>query len=169
MCWHFSNVLLPNSVCHIHHSPPACTDAVFPFRHHTFSALSSLVSSESHARFQMAELVKFTHLAIFQLRRLFILLKKAAHMSGWFLVSFSRSLYPFLLPPPFSIHRPLYFSLSFLPSSPLFSYAEFCELVDISLMHARTASLPLSHSLHSSCSRGSNMHITAEWQYPSFR
>lgn len=42
----------------------------------------------------------------------------------------------------------------------------YCELVDISLMHARTASLPLSPS---SCSRGSNTHITAEWQYPSFR
>lgn len=57
-------------------------------------------------------------------------------MSGWFLFSFSHSLFPFFLPLSFSLHQPLYFSLSFLPSSPLFSYAEWLLWVSGYLSYA---------------------------------
>lgn len=64
-------------------------------------------------------------------------------MSGWFLFSFSHSLFLFFLPLSFSLHQPLYFSLSFLPSSPLFSYAEWLLWVSGYLSYA----YPLSRSL----------------------
>lgn len=90
----------------------------------------------------------------------------------WLILVFPFLALSFLLS---SLHLSLFISHSIflfhssLPRRCFHMQNGYCELVDISLMHAQTASLPLSRSLPSLCRRGTNTHITAEWQYPSFR
>lgn len=96
----------------------------------------------------------------------------SAQKSSWLILVFLFLTLSFLLS---SLHLSLFISHSIflfhssLPHRCFHMQNGYCELVDISLMHAQTASLPLSRSLPSSCGRGTNTHITAEWQYPSFR